>query len=394
MTKQRRTSGIDAQALVVAAGGLAAGVGAIMVGSGLVALRFARAVVSRPTSSIYDIPIVASDIIAETVTLGVHPDCVLPGHYTLISDNGDSICRIGEIIERTDTRVTRQLITVDSGSPRPGTRGRISGWYYLNPSELGYPCQDVNIETELGPAPAWRIDAKKASPRWAIHVHGRGVQRPEAIRGVPPFREAGYTNLVVSYRNDGDAPDAPGKQYSLGDTEWRDVDSAISYARANGATSIVLFGWSMGGATVLQTLLRSQQASVIRGLVLDSPVIDWYESLRVLAAEKHLPPTIQNWAFDLLSTGLFRATQPAAINLRALNMVERADELTVPILLMHSDDDGFITSAPSRALAQRRQDIVTFVPFRVARHTKLWNFDRNGWASSIRSWITSTGINT
>lgn len=129
----------------------------------------------------------------------------------------------------------------------------------------------MNIETELGPAPAWRIDAKKASPRWAIHVHGRGVQRPEAIRGVPPFREAGYTNLVVSYRNDGDAPDAPGKQYSLGDTEWRDVDSAISYARANGATSIVLFGWSMGGATVLQTLLRSQQASVIRGLVLDSP---------------------------------------------------------------------------------------------------------------------------
>lgn len=119
MTKQRRTSGIDAQALVVAAGGLAAGVGAIMVGSGLVALRFARAVVSRPTSSIYDIPIVASDIIAETVTLGVHPDCVLPGHYTLISDNGDSICRIGEIIERTDTRVTRQLITVDSGSLDP-----------------------------------------------------------------------------------------------------------------------------------------------------------------------------------------------------------------------------------------------------------------------------------
>ncbi len=64
--------------------------------------------------------------------------------------------------------------------------------------------------------------------------------------------EAGYTSLVVSYRNDGDAPNSDDHRYALGDREWQDVSSAIEYAFEHGAERIVLLGYSMGGATVLQ----------------------------------------------------------------------------------------------------------------------------------------------
>jgi hypothetical protein len=57
------------------------------------------------------------------------------------------------------------------------------------------------------------------------------------------------------------------------------------------------------------------------------------------------------------------------------------------VLLLHSDDDGFVPSTASRALAAARPDIVTFVPFEVARHTKLWNYDRTRWEDAIRNWL-------
>ena len=75
------------------------------------------------------------------------------------------------------------------------------------------------------------------------------------------------------------------------------------------------------------------------------------------------------------------------IDLDRLDFVRRARELQVPILIMHSDDDGFVPSTASRALAVARPDIVTYVPFEVARHTKLWNYDREKWEGAIRDWL-------
>ena len=73
-------------------------------------------------------------------------------------------------------------------------------------------------------------------------------------------------------------------------------------------------------------------------------------------------------------------------------MVARAEELDRPILLLHSDDDGFVPSDASRRLAESRPDIVTFVPFTVARHTKLWNYDEARWNTAIRDWLASIAL--
>jgi pimeloyl-ACP methyl ester carboxylesterase len=78
----------------------------------------------------------------------------------------------------------------------------------------------------------------------------------------------------------------------------------------------------------------------------------------------------------------------AAIDLTGLDFVSRALDLSRPTLILHSDDDGYVPSTASRALAEARPDIVTLVPFSVAKHTRLWNYDRERWNEAIRSWLT------
>ena len=103
--------------------------------------------------------------------------------------------------------MTREVLGVDFGDLAGARRGRLSGWFHLSPRDLPYPYRDVTIETPLGPAPAWLVPAEGGpAKRWVINVHGRAVRRSETLRAVEPFRDAGYTTLMVSYRNDGDAP--------------------------------------------------------------------------------------------------------------------------------------------------------------------------------------------
>ena len=77
----------------------------------------------------------------------------------------------------------------------------------------------------------------------------------------------------------------------------------------------------------------------------------------------------------------------APIDLEALDAVARADELDVPILLMHSEDDGFVPIDGSRRLAAVRADLVQFEVFDEAKHTRLWNHDPERWAGLLRDWL-------
>jgi len=375
---------------LVAAGALAT---LLAAGAAALTLFVARTVVTPPKRREENIRVLSVDPDAATVMLSSTPDSRLPGDYGFWFAGDGGYARIGEIVATTPTTVTRRLIDVPFGSLETAERGRLSGWYYLDPTELGFPYEDVKVQTELGAAPAWLVTP--AAPRhdgrmpWVIQVHGRAVRRAETIRATPIFREAGFTTLMVSYRNDGDAPDSADRRYGLGDTEWRDVDAAMAYAIEHGATDLVLMGWSMGGATVLQAVTRSNRAGLVRGIALDSPVIDWITALRYQGTLNRLPTAISSAVLAVLGNpwGRRLTGQGMAIDLPRLDFVARAAELTLPILLMHSQDDGFVPVTASRALAEERPDIVDFELFTGAAHCKLWNYDRPRWTTAIREWL-------
>jgi alpha-beta hydrolase superfamily lysophospholipase len=374
--------------IALGAGLAAAAVGTAVIGGFVAAV--ARAVVTPDRKRNERVPIHAVDPVRKTVTVERTADTELQGRYSLWFGGGTGHMRVGEVLGTTDTTVTRRIIAIDAGDPTAARRGRWGGWFYLTPGELDVPVEDVDIPTPNGPGPAWVVRADDPAAPWAVLVHGRGVTRAETIRAVPVFRAAGYSVVLASWRNDGVAPPSVDGRYGLGSTEWEDVDSVLRWLTAQDAQSVVLMGWSMGGAVVLQTLLRSRFAGLVDGVVLESPVVDWHAVLKSQSQLLRLPRPVRKVAQRLLRTPvLYRlAGLQRPVDLRELDMVTRADELTVPILLLHSDDDGFVPSSASHDLARARPDLVRLEIQTTARHTKLWNHDADWFDARILAWLT------
>ncbi|GAB3633336.1 alpha/beta fold hydrolase [Microbacterium shaanxiense] len=364
-----------------------------MLGTAAAFLVFAvaRRVVT-PSPRAADTEILAVDTGAQTIELSRTPDTELPGRYGLFTTGTHGYVKLGAVLSADATRVRRKLLTqIESGAKIDRAAG-FSGWYYSSPSELHLPWENVLIGSPAGPCPAWMFPADSST--WVIQVHGRGVTRAECLRAVPVFHALGMPNLVVSYRNDGEAPRSKGGSYALGASEWRDVDAAISYALRHGATRVLLMGWSMGGAIALQTAVSSAHREAIAGLVLDSPVVDWRGVLRFQAREEGIRDPFPALAMNALSSPLTARLSGAefVISFDKLDMVARADELTVPILVLHSEDDGFVPADASHALAEARPDLVTMPRFTGARHTKIWNYDQIGWTKAITDWMSANGF--
>lgn len=355
-----------------------------------VVLRVAQLVLVPIRTPVEDLTVLGVDRGSGTVTLGEHPDAVPPGRYSLYFSGEHGRAQLGEILGFSEGSVTRRLIDENRGSLRKNSRARLSSWFYESPSELVEDWQEVSVQTELGPAPAWLVPSRSPTSQWVVQVHGRGVDRREPLRAIPVFQRAGYTSLLLSYRNDGVAPESPDRRYALGDTEWKDVEAGIRFAVDHGARDIVLMGWSMGGALVLQAVTRSPLSDRVRGIVLDSPVVDWVRVLRHQAGSLGVPAAIAAIVFRLISRpwGRFLTGQAQAIDLDRLDFVRRATELQVPILLLHSESDSYVPYAGSQLLAESRPDIVTFEMFTGAGHTRLWNYDSERWESAIARWLS------
>lgn len=376
-------------------GAAAAGAGAAVVvtaTSGLAAF-FARRIVTPEKHRVDDVAILAviSDGPALQVVLEATPDTIIDGTYGLYFNDSSAHAVIGRIISYVprEGSVTREVVSVHGGELRTATAGWWSGSLYSDPGQLDLEFSNVEMSLPGGPAPAWLVPALNPGATWAIMVHGRGARRTEGLRAVPTAHRLGMNALLISYRNDGDAPNAPDGRYGLGVTEWADVQVAIDYAIAHGAKDVVLFGYSMGGAICLQTADLARNRKHVLAMVLDAPVINWVNVLAHQAQLNRIPNYVGKYGELMLSHPLGRRITglAAPLDFKAMDWVSRAVELRTPSLILHSIDDDFVPYEPTAELARSNPEMVTFEPFSKARHTKEWNVDPERWENVVETWL-------
>jgi alpha-beta hydrolase superfamily lysophospholipase len=313
------------------------------------------------------------------VVLSRSKDTLRPGVYGLEWPGGHAIVA-GVLSSDADT-VTRRLTTLQGHLASETKVDFDNNVYKGNPQQaLGLPFANVKIPDELGPMPAWLIPGR--SHTWAIVVHGINASREDGLRIVPTLHADGLPSLLITYREDVGAPASPDGHHHMGQTEWRDLQAAASYALAHGAKRLVLVGYSMGGAIVAQFMERSSLTHDVAGLILDAPALNWKAILSFNAKEMGLPSFLADpaeWAIDL-------RIKP---DWGSLDALQHPSNFHLPILLFHGLQDEVVPISSSDSFAKELPGWVTYYRVPYAGHVESWNVDPAAYAQRVSAFLTS-----
>ncbi len=300
-----------------------------------------------------------------------------PGVWGFEWDGG--YARVGDLLSDEDGLVTREFVAVE-GRPRPGTFAQMNREVFGTDPLVahGIPFEEVTFPGPLDTLGAWLVDG---GDTWVIHVHGHGGDRIEALRSIPAIARSGLSSLAIDYRNDEGVAEDPSGYYLYGATEWQDLEAAVTYALDQGAESVVLYGYSMGGAIVMSFLYNSPLASNVSGVVLDAPMLDLSRVIDQAAAELHVPGFIT-------STTRFITEQRFDVEFGDMAYLDAVDQLTAPFLLFHGDDDDRIPVETSDEFAEARPDLVTYERVQDAKHVHAWNLDAERYESALESFLS------
>ncbi|MBL5973561.1 MAG: hypothetical protein D3X82_11840 [Candidatus Leucobacter sulfamidivorax] len=146
----------------------------------------------------------------------------------------------------------------------------------------------------------------------------------------------------------------------------------------------------MGAAIALQIAHRSDYAPLVAGLVLDSPVLNWVEVIKANCQRAGFPRSAGLLAVPWLTNRALarRLGLPSRISFSESDWIARADELSVPTLILHGAKDDSVPIKTSSALAQKRPDLVQLETFD-AGHTLAWNSDATRWKETVTAWFKS-----
>lgn len=321
-----------------------------------------------------------------TVTLPATPETGLPGTWGLIWQEGEAGERrqgvLGRVLRTDGNTVTREL-TTDDGPPPAGAKAKVSVtvWDGDPKRTLALDYQDLTYPGDLGPMPAWFLPGSEKT--WIIQIHGLGAGRSAGLRTMPHLKTLGFPVLDITCRNDPGAPHDAHATRRFGDAEWHDLDAAVRYARTRGATGVVLYGFSMGGGIVETYLDRATDTSLVRGVVLDSPALDYRAAISTIVDGFSLPGAVT----DVVS---------AFVEIRSGADLDAVDTLTAnrhsggpkqPVLLFHGTADTIVPHATSAAFAHDWPDDVTLVTVPGASHTGSWNVDPNRYERALTTFL-------
>jgi uncharacterized protein len=355
--------------------GVGIGLGSLAVPVGI-GWFYARVLLDTTIRPMFPERVLAAD--AETVTLAPGGLALQPGTWGLQWPAG--LALVGPVRSADGNGVVRPLL---AGQPPPVGRAMLDAAAFgPDPAARGLAYTDVDVATPLGPCPAWFVPGADATT-WAVLVHGRGGPRREALRLLPALHALGLPALVVSYRNDPEAPASPDGHYHLGDTEWLDVEAAVAHAIAGGARQVVLVGWSMGAAIIGALLSRSTLAARVAALVWDAPLVDWRATLRQQARIRRLPP-----ALTALTTGF--AGRRIGIDFDRFDLLAHPPAVRPPTLMIHTVGDTAVPVQPTRALAAAAPALgwpMTYLEVPVAEHTAAWNADPAAYEDAVTRFL-------
>jgi alpha-beta hydrolase superfamily lysophospholipase len=206
-----------------------------------------------------------------------------------------------------------------------------------------------------------------------FHGHGecRSVLLPEAHE----FLKMGYNVFMLDFRAHGNSE---GEQCLVGMKETADVKAAYDYVKQQGEKQVILYGNSMGAATILKTVhdldIHPDK------LILEKPFATMMDATKGKLRLMHLPEALGTpvmfWGGVLNGEWAFN-----------YKPYLDAEHVSCPVLLQWGRKDLRVSEHETNEIFQNLKGQKKLVVYETAAHESLYNVEPAKWLSETGSFL-------
>lgn len=202
------------------------------------------------------------------------------------------------------------------------------------------------------------------------------------------FLDKGFNLFVYDSRNHGETG---GEHPSYGYHEKEDLQTCVSYVKAKCPEGIIgVHGESLGATTALMHAELYNKNKEVSFYIEDCGYSDLRELFTARTVDYNIPKPLRPILVDYLSlvckvrSGFF---------LGEVSPIQHMDQITVPVLFIHGNCDGFTPPIMAENLYNKKTGTKALHYTTGAKHARSINVDKAKYNEEVTSFLTSIGMN-
>lgn len=223
----------------------------------------------------------------------------------------------------------------------------------------------------------WYIKTNNALKGTVILFHGHGSKKSSVLEEAAGFRQMGYNTFLLDFRAHGSSG---GNTTTIGYYETEDVKLAYDFIKDKGEKNIVLWGISMGAATITKAMndYPLQPSKVILEMPFASILQAAEGRIKMMGLPgEPLATFITFWGGTLHGFWAF--------NMRPS---EFAKKLTMPVLLQWGRKDPRVQQVETDAVYNNLPGKKELVIYETAGHESLCEKEHRKWMETVSNFLS------
>lgn len=221
----------------------------------------------------------------------------------------------------------------------------------------------------------WQMDVSNARGTVAL-FHGHGSKKSSLLAEAAEFRKLGFNTVLLDFRAHGASG---GNNCTIGYKESEDVKLVYEHIKNSGENNIVLYGVSLGAATITKAVHEFQlQPSHI---ILDMPFASLSDAVTGRLNIMGLPPQplgamLGFWGGTMNGFWAFNH-----------NPYQYVRSVKCPVLLQRGEKDIRVTQAETELIYQNIPGPKKMVTYAEAGHESLCKNEKAKWVAEITAFL-------
>lgn len=212
-----------------------------------------------------------------------------------------------------------------------------------------------------------------------IVFHGYGSSKSGMLDKAYAFRQMGYNVLLPDFMGSGGSE---GDQTTIGYKEAENVKTCYEYIHLKGEQNIVLFGTSMGAASILKALHDYPLSPT--NIIIECPFGSTYATVKARFKMLHVP------AFPMAGLLTFWGGAENGFNAFQHNPTMYAKSVHCPTLLLYGEKDEKVSRAEIDEIYRNLQGKKALQTFPNAGHDNYLIQYKDLWYATVQKFITTS----